>query len=260
MKLGGAELEAAYAGCHECAGRGGDLFGKSAAGACSNPLCFLRRVAAYVAFERQKDPDLLLLSGEYGQAEKYGDAQERVYSRSEYTEAGNRGKKCPNARRGIIVSGAGAGHKRVVCVATDCKVHRNMHTSYEPTPAEKAKRREERKRELETQRAVVRRGAAAMKRAVEAIPWPLSDQHAQAFLDAILACTGFTEAQQVCRRRDIKVKNIQHGAALARLARDMAPGDRFRLGMELLVGVQSSEAGARLLRAFAAPAAEKRGK
>src|ERR1700723_2464108 len=48
--------------------QGQQLFGKDAAESCSNPKCYAQRMAAYIALETSKHPDLVKLTGGYSKA------------------------------------------------------------------------------------------------------------------------------------------------------------------------------------------------
>jgi ParB family chromosome partitioning protein len=264
-KLGGKALEAVYAGCEECAGKGGDLFGKKAAESCSNPKCYMLRALAYVQLQREKNPGLLLISTDYGTPQPYGPDKIMVLGKRAYIQVGVDGnKKCPNAVAAIVVEGDDIGRVKSVCVSPECKVHDTKNLSgsdYAQTPAQLAKKREARRKELAAERAKQARENQEVADAVAAIPWPITDAGMTGFLEAMIDCTGFTEAQNVCRRRGIKPpKDSYHSGALREHGATLDTAGKFRLACEILTAVRYQDTKVKHLLAISGKKTKKKGK
>jgi hypothetical protein len=96
-------MKLALGGCEECEGNGGDLFGKKAADACTNPKYYAHCMAAYIAIKRKELPNLVLLSAEYGKTDIQG-----ALSRNQYEEITTK-KGCQFEQKGLVVEGASLG-------------------------------------------------------------------------------------------------------------------------------------------------------
>jgi len=237
------QLQAVYKGCDECKGKGGDLFGKKAAEACTNPKCYVQRAIAYIELKRKEMPELALISNEYGKAEPYGPEKIQVRCKSEYEELQRGDKsKCTGATQAIVVSGQGMGHIKTVCWAEDCPVHkRTYRTSYSQTPEEKAKAKEARRKEIDSANKKREKDHSSTKEAVDRMSWPLSDKHLAALLSLATYHASHDVLQGVCKRRELEAEKHTHHhgrdyrGAVEKAAKSMKAKERAGLLFELLL-------------------------
>lgn len=188
-------MKLALGGCEECEGKGGDLFGKKAADACTNPKCYARRMAAYIAIKLKESPDLLVpLSAKYGTS-----GTEGSLSRGQYEEVTSK-KSCGFEGKGIITEGEGLGRIIRYCAAAECKKHGDNHSvGYQMTPEEKAKQKTERKKEREAADKKQAKENEAFLSALDKIKLPLSENHLLALFDFALHRCGASYQQSVCK-------------------------------------------------------------
>lgn len=253
------QLAAVYAGCDECRGKGADLFGQNAASACSNPVCYVQRAAAYVQLKRKETPALLLLANEYGKPEPYGPEKERVHSKSEYTEVGIRGsKKCASALRGIVVAGEGIGHTKLVCIDKECSVHKgDYRSSYDQTPEEKAKAREARKAELAQEREKHAAEEAELAEALAALAWPMSEAALDALLGAACYRAGHGGCMEVAKRHKMPVVQSRAAArsdyeqSVLSAAAKLTASDKLQLLAEVITAQRYHSERVKVIRAAA---------
>jgi ParB family transcriptional regulator, chromosome partitioning protein len=198
------EMKAALGGCDECKGKGGDLFGKKAADACTNPKCFANRMAAYIDIKLKADPNLVKLSGDYSSSEE-------LLGSGHYHEISGKKDGCDHEEKGIIVDGRGIGRIIRFCRAPECKKHWSKQSPqghYKPTKEELAARKKARQAEEKKKE----KANAALAAALERIKWPLSENALDVLIDLVFSRFGYSYLQPVATRHDIKaVKKTQNG-------------------------------------------------
>ena len=154
--------------------KGGDLFGKKAADACTNPKCFANRMAAYIDIKVKADPALVKVSGSYTSTDE-------LIGSGHYREITGKKDGCDHEEKGIVVDGRGIGRIIRFCRAPDCKKHwpdRKPQGQYKPTPKERAAR----KRAAAAERTRKGKEAQTFQTALAKIKLPLSDKHIDALL------------------------------------------------------------------------------
>jgi ParB family chromosome partitioning protein len=188
---GNEELTAALGGCEECKGKGGDLFGKRTADACSNPKCYANRLTAFINLKLAERPELVKLSGNWGtnSAELPTRGSYKVLSKKE---------KCDFAQEGIIVEGEGVGTILKICMDGDCAKHwgsgkRNGASTYKPTANELATR----KRKAEADKKRKAKETESFQAALAKLAFPLSEKHLDALLEFALYRCGTSYQQPV---------------------------------------------------------------
>ena len=201
---GDTELEAALGGCEECRGKGGDLFGKKAADACTNPKCYANRLAAYIEVQLKKNPDLVRLSGNYSNTDD-------LIGTQSYKEIHSKKERCDHAEKGIIVNGYGFSHMIQFCRAPECEKHWKHETPgghYKPTTEEREARKKARAAEIKKKE----KEDAALAAALENIAWPITEKHLDVLVDLVFGRFGYSYIQPVAARHGIKaVKKTQNG-------------------------------------------------
>jgi ParB/RepB/Spo0J family partition protein len=205
---GDAEAQAVFEGCEECKGKGGTLFGKDAAEACTNPKCYAQRMAAYIALETGKHPELVRLTGGYSND---GD----LIGRSSYHEITGKKDGCEHEEKGIVISGDGIGHKKAFCRAPECKKHWAKETPgghYKPTPEELAARKKVR----EAEAAKKEKANAALAAALQRITWPLSENALDVLIDLVFSRFGYSYLQPVAARHGIKAEKKERNGYTSR--------------------------------------------
>jgi ParB family chromosome partitioning protein len=234
-------MNAALGGCEECEGKGGDLFGAKAADACTNPKCYARRMAAYIAIKLKDTPELSRLSSHYGRSDTEG-----VLSRSEYTELHSKKDKCELERKGIVVEGDGIGRIIRFCAGSSCETHGDDHTAgYNATPEEKAKLRAQRKKEREAAAKKAQKDFEKLDALLSRLEAPLSSKHLAVLFDLAIDAAGHHFTQQACKRRKLqyvltehagwngkKIKTRDYGATLKKAGTDDT--EKLRIIVEVL--------------------------
>jgi hypothetical protein len=197
-------MQDALGGCDECQGQGGDLFGKKASEACTNPKCYAQRLGAYIAIKRTKEPELVPLSGNYSSPDK------DLLTRNGYKEINSKKDACKTEERGIIIDGSGMGQIIRFCRNGECKKHwadtRPSGSQYKPTKAEK----EARKKQREKEKKQKERDDKKILTAVGKVTWPLTAKHLDILLDMTFGRLGYSYLQPVAKRHGIKADVIKH--------------------------------------------------
>lgn len=201
------DMRLAVEDCEECPKGKSDLFGKDAAGRCPNPKCWARKMAAYIAAKRQADPQLVLLQGGYGQAEKYGADKDAVWSKSDCHWIEGKKDRCDHAVKGIVVAGNDIGTITEVCLNPKCEKHSHQVADYAPSPDEKARR----KREKKAAEAAEARANAAIGKALGRVKWPMTEKQLGVLFRVAVMDKGTQTYMPICKRRGIKPVVTKHG-------------------------------------------------
>lgn len=245
---GDKEVQAAFEGCDECKGKGGDLFGKTAAEACTNPTCYAKRLLAYVEIQKQKHPEYVLLTSNYkGQGDLIGS--------NSYKEIYNKGMKCEFQESGIFVEGHKIGQTISLCRNAECQKHWKREAPgghYKLTKEEKEKRKKEKQKEEERQA----KKDAAFLASLEKVTMPLSEKHLEMMFDLLFGRLGYSYLQPVVKRLGLKPVKEEFSSGfvsrdfekpLKEWAKEGGINRKLQLVMHLLIEAGGSEEDAKKL-------------
>ena len=145
--------------CAECPKRTGFntlLFGTAVHDACTDGACYNNKLAKHVERQIAEKPKLVQITTGYGTR---GDSP--VLGRNRYVAldlakpakakqplSANQ-KPCKHMAEAVVVDGAEKGHTVKVCADTNCPVHFADRANKTPDPAQLAREREQRRRELD---------------------------------------------------------------------------------------------------------------
>ena len=145
--------------CAECPKRTGFntlLFGTAVHDACTDGVCYNNKLAKHVERQIAEKPKLVQITTGYGTR---GDSP--VLGRNRYVPlnlakpakakqplSANQ-KPCKHMAEAIVVDGAEKGHTVKVCADANCPVHFADRANKTPDPAQLAREREQRRKELE---------------------------------------------------------------------------------------------------------------
>ena len=233
---GDEEMKAALGGCDECKGKGGDLWGKKASDACTNPKCYATRIAAYIETKLKTNPGLVKLSGSYtGSEDAPGYGQWHAIT--------SKKDGCDHEEKGIVIEGNGVGHVMRFCRAPECKKHwasQTPHGHYKPSAEEIAKRKKARAAEAKAHE----KQTAEILAGLERVKLPLSDKQVDVLFDLALRRAGTSYQQPVIKRHAVKaiVKANKYGdrrdyeATVRKIVADEKSQDaKLRMVFELLL-------------------------
>lgn len=236
--VGNKEAEAAL-GAHlkGCATTGASLFGEIKQGSCTDQKCWKERSLKYIGFLKEKHPDALLVSSQYGKPEYPGALSESGYKGLDTKKK----KQCAHAQEAIIVDGKGIGSIIPVCASKECKTHSPEISSspYKASPKEVAKR----KKEIAAEKAKHDKDTANMTAAVAKISWPLPEKQLDVILGLALRASSHDVRQQVAKRRALEViekkdswgKHKDYQESIRLYAEGLKPQEKVGLLFELLV-------------------------
>lgn len=220
--------------CVECKPTNVSLFGAVKAGACTDLKCWTRKMTAYTAHiattEKRRQ-----VSSEYSGAEK------GVLGKSEYVIVPAKGKnRCESAHGAVVVQGSDIGKVFDICSNFKCSKHRGQTSHYELSPAEEAKRKAERKKEIAKKKREKEARAKKLETALSKVAWPLSEKHLDALLALAVENAGGNQCRTIGKRHGIVPKKganeftYGYGAPLKKWASEQTKVERLRLTFELL--------------------------
>lgn len=214
--------------CKECPPNREDLFGKQKDGQCTDLKCWRRKMAAFIAWKKEQEPDLALVTKSYGKPETPW-----AISRSDYEMLGSKKEHCDFAQKALVVEGEDIGTTVWICAAKECKDHHAERTDYAKSPKEKEKRKKEREKEV----AKEAKFNATVTAALEKVKWPLHPEMLDTLLDIALADTGTSFLMPICKRHALKADKTKEGrdykAPLRRLADEGGKDGKLRMLFEL---------------------------
>src|SRR5579883_718234 len=239
------EMKATLGGCEECKGKGGDLFGKAAADACTNPKCFANRMAAYIEAKLQANPKLISISGDYSGADG-------LIGSGQYHEINGKKDGCDHSEKAIIVPGRGIGHTKTICRAPECDkhwAHRSPGGHYKPTPEERAARKKQREQDKKD----AEKAAKDVTTALQGIKLPLPQKHMDVLYDLVFEKAGYSTYQPLCRLLGITVEKDKDGrrdyaAALRKFAETHGNLGKVRMIFALLLPLYWDDERKKLLK------------
>ncbi len=231
------EMKATLGGCEECRGKGGDLFGKKSADACTNPKCYAERMAAFIAIKLNENPTLVHLSGGYSNGE------DGVIGSGSYREINGKKNHCDHEEKGIIVVGDGMGHVKTICRAPECDKHwptQKPGGHYKPTKEEIEARRKQRQSDLRKREKDI----VDMTDAVEKLSWPLSETHLDVILGLAIRSAGHDIQQGIVKRRVLELittkdNHRKYEDTIKKVTANMTSKEKTGLLFELLVPAYS---------------------
>ena len=199
-------------------------------------------MAAYIALETGKHPELVRLTGNYSND---GD----LIGRSSYHEITGKKDGCEHEEKGIVISGDGIGHKKTFCRAPECKKHWARETPgghYKPTPEERAARKKEREKAEKAKAADDKRvldGVANVK-------WPLTEKQLDVLFDLVFRRFGYSYLQPVAARHGVKaIKTKTNGyerrdleTPLAEMAEKNGKTGKLQLIFEIALEASGNDA------------------
>lgn len=221
--------------CKECPPTREDLFGKVKEGQCTDLRCWGRKMKAYLAWRKEQEPELALVTTAYGKAESEG-----VLSQSNYEMLSTKKKEhCDFAQKALVVEGENIGTTVWICADGNCKDHHASHRDYAPSAKEKEKRKKEREREA----AKKDKFDSSVLKALDKVKWPLSEKHLDALLDVTFGHVGTSFQMPVAKRHALQADkkktsygmNRDYEAPLRRLADEGGKDAKLRLIFELLL-------------------------
>ncbi len=144
--------------CAECPKRTGFntlLFGTAVHDACTDGTCYNNKLAKHVERQIAEKPKLVQITTGYGTRSDSPVLGATVTSlqlakpaKAKQPLSANQ-KPCKHMAEAVVVDGAEKGHTVKVCADTNCPVHFADRASKTPDPAQLAREREQRRRELE---------------------------------------------------------------------------------------------------------------
>lgn len=195
------QMQAVLGGCEECSGKGGDLFGNKASEACTNPKCYAQRIKAFIAIKLKEEPELKQISSNYSYSQ---DKSQQGIPKGDYHEITSKKDSCEHAKKAIFVHGEKVGRMTKICIEKKCPKHGKSHAAYEETPEEKAKKREERKKEIAEKRATEQKNKETIAAALSKITWPMTEKNLDSLLVLCFEQFGISIIQPLVARHDIK--------------------------------------------------------
>lgn len=243
-----ATLVAEAGSCAECPKRTGFntlLFGEMGKrDQCSDSACYQAKIAAHVAQQIAAKPQLVQISTAYGTR-----SDNAVLSRNRYvalrlakTTKAKRPlspyqKPCKHMSEAIAVDGTERGHTVKICAEPSCSVHAaDRHT---PNPAQLAKEREQRRKELEKQKLAMTARHRILAEVLKKVGAPLDRADLVLVSSAMLEKMEPSRSETVARRhkmiegssREVTYPEVQKG--LARLLRQLDESGLSKLIVEI---------------------------
>jgi hypothetical protein len=209
------------------------LFGQVKVGQCTDLKCWRRKVAAYIAWMKEQQPELALVSESYGKPENSA-----AMSRSNYELLESKKEWCDFKQDALVIEGDDIGKVVRICASMDCKDHHAQHTEYAPSPKEKERRKKEREREA----AKKATSDARFSEALQKLKW--NTKTLDLTLDLLLGRWGGTMVlRPIAKRRGIepKVTKNEHyterdyNAPIKAAVAKMDDADKVRFMLELIV-------------------------
>ena len=197
-----ATIAEACGPCQLCPPNREDLFGKTKVGQCTDLKCWRCKMTGYIAWMREQEPGLVLVSSNYGKPETAG-----AISRSDYELLETKKDYCEFRQEALVIEGDDLGKVIKICVSKDCEEHHAQHTDYAKSPKEK----EQRKKELEKEEAKRLKFDTAICEALLGIEWPLSEKHLDALLDITLENMGTNSLMPILKRYGFKAMKDKDG-------------------------------------------------
>ncbi len=238
--------------CAECPKRTGFntlLFGEMGRrDQCSDAVCFNHKLSRFVEKQIEAKPKLVQITTAYGTR---GDGA--VLPRSRYvalqlTKAATAKqplspyqKPCKHMTEAIVVDGAERGHTVKVCAEPSCTVHFAGRASKVPNPAQLAKEREQRRKELEKRKLETTVRHRVLAEVLKKVGAPLDRADLVLVADAMLERTEPLRREALARRHkmvdgsnsEVTFPQVQKG--LQRLLRQLDESGLSKLIVEIVL-------------------------
>jgi ParB family transcriptional regulator, chromosome partitioning protein len=245
------EAMAAVGPCKECPPNVPSLFGTVKEGACTDTKCWKRKMTKYIAYRKQKTPDLILISKQYNYGSS-ADKQNGILYSNQYENPGPK-DKCTHSVMALVAQGEGLGSMIRICVAKECKTHGRRHSSAAITPAEKAKRAKEELAQKAREEKRKQKDREEIADALKKVKWPMTKKT----LDVLFECAfdHDHDLEEICARRGIEGKKNQHGYVdeeqeIRRVAEKMTDAEKAQLVMEIFISAAWDDKKRKLLKSL----------
>jgi ParB family chromosome partitioning protein len=237
--------------CAECPKRTGFntlLFGTAVHDACTDGACYNNKLAKHVERQIAEKPKLVQITTGYGTR---GDSP--VLDRNRYVAlnlakstkakqplSANQ-KPCKQMAEAIVVDGAERGHTVKVCADTNCPVHFADRTGKTPDPAQVAREREQRRRELEKRKLEITIRHRILAEILKKVGSPMERGDLVFIADAVLEKTEPLRREALARRHkmvdgtgnEVTFPQVQKG--LQRLLRQLDESGLSKLIVEIVL-------------------------
>ena len=228
------ELREMIGPCTSCPPQKDGLFEMHTAGACVELKCWQQKMAKYINWIRERHPEYLLVT------EEYGDAPGGVLTRGKWVEL-NKRTKCELAQNAIVMQGARVGSVILACGNPECKTHFEHRSEYRQTPAERKKAKERAAKERAKQEKEYAAFVAIVKKRVKP---SLSDKAINVLLEYALDMHGVSSMFPIARRLKLKLgkeksswggEHNSYKPAFREYLKKVGKNERVQLAFELLL-------------------------
>lgn len=224
--------------------KGGEknLFGEDAEEKIENPAEYARAMAAFLQLKvdeyKTAGKPLTLVSGDYSTKSK-GVLGHNMYETGPGYNA-SKTRKCTDGREALIIEGNGVGKLLKICTDKQCPAHHYISD----TPAEKASRKTNRKKEIAREKAKRDKDLKAMTAAVAKAKFPLKEKHLNALLELAIQRASHDVNQGIAKRREIELikskgyygsVHMNLEASIRKAAKQYTSSEKVGLLFELLV-------------------------
>jgi ParB family chromosome partitioning protein len=237
--------------CAECPKRTGFntlLFGTGVHDACTDGACYNNKLAKHVERQIAEKPKLVQITTAYGTR---GDGP--VLGRNRYVAlnlekpaktkqplSANQ-KPCKHMAEAIVVDGAEKGHTVKVCSDANCPVHFADKANKTPDPAQVAREREQRRRELEKRKLEITVRHRTLAEVLRKVGSPIERGDLVFIADAMLERTEPLRREALARRHkmvdgtatEVTFPQVQKG--LQRLLRQLDESGLSKLIVEIVL-------------------------
>lgn len=214
-----------------------NLFGETLAETFDDPAQHARAMAAWLTLKKNEyaaaGKTLVLISGDYRTTTK------GVIGRGSYSE--DRVKGCKTLEEALVIEGSGIGKVMKICRDKSCKAHHPYQYERADTPEQEARRKANRKKEIETEKAKREKDTKAMTEAVARVKWPLTEKQLNGLVTLAINRAAHDVHQGIVKRRELEAKKEKnyHGrnykGAVEEAAKHMTAKEKAGLLFELLV-------------------------
>jgi ParB family chromosome partitioning protein len=222
--------------CVECPPSRQSLFGDVKEGACTDLRCWNRKMNKYINYQiaeyKKEGIDLVQIKLNYGNSLKKG-----VLTKSQYEPVS---KKCGHEVKAIVVEDEGMGEIKTICIDEKCPVHGKQHTEYKASPAEKAKKKEERLQAIKEKEAEDKK----LLKKLDKITAKNILEHLDVLVDLTFEAAGYLACQRICKRHGIEVEKREdfpgsfsrdYSGALKKLIKESDNDSKTRFVFEMLI-------------------------
>jgi ParB family chromosome partitioning protein len=237
--------------CAECPKRTGFntlLFGTAVHDACTDGACYNNKLAKHMERQIAEKPKLVQITTAYGTR---GDGP--VLGRNRYVALNlakpakakqplsPSQKPCKHMAEAIVVDGAEKGHTTKVCADTNCPVHFADRASKTPDPAQLAREREQRRKELEKRKLEITVRHRTLAEVLKKVSAPLDRADLVFITEALLDKVEPLRREALARRHkmvdgtatEVTYPQVQKG--LARLLRQLDESGLSKLIVEIVL-------------------------